>query len=131
MALQCSVRSAFSCPFRAFAQKNLITSAAWLDAGELWDLQVSAEQELPGEERASLFYRPEYERMNWGGRTLHLFWFRDRNGRRTHQMIRRHDPRVPAREVKADLVRLSRSQFEAKYAPFRLATTPESGDVSS
>jgi hypothetical protein len=94
---------------------------------------VSAEHEPPGaaQEQASLFYRPEYERLVWGGRTLHLFWFRDRNGRRTHQMVLRHDPREPARVVKADLARLSKSQFEAKYAAFRLATTPESGDVSS
>jgi hypothetical protein len=80
------------------------------------------------DEKAADFYRPEYERLRWGERTLHLFWFRDRDGRRTHQMILRDDVRQPAMEVKADLARLSKVDFEAKYAPFRLRNSPESGD---
>lgn len=84
----------------------------------------------PAAERAALFYRPEYERLRWGGRTLHLFWFRDRNGQKTHQMVLRTDPREPAREVRADLARLSKAEFEAKYAAYRLGAPPEPGDLS-
>jgi hypothetical protein len=85
----------------------------------------------PEEERAATYYRPEYERLRWGERTLHLFWIRDRNGRRTHQMVLRQDPREPAREVRADLARLSKAEFEAKYAAYRLDARPESGDPPS
>jgi hypothetical protein len=90
-----------------------------------------AEREAPAAEAAALFYRPEYERLRWGTRTLHLFWFRDRNDRRTHQMVLRGDPREPAREVRADLARLSRTEFEAKYAAYRLGAPPERGDPLS
>jgi hypothetical protein len=83
------------------------------------------------EEKAGQYYRPEYEQLRWGGRMLHLFWIRDRDGRRTHQMILREDPRQPARDVKADLAQLSKAEFEAKYAPYRLGTPPESGDPPS
>jgi hypothetical protein len=79
-------------------------------------------------EKAALFYRPEYERLRWGTRTLHLFWFRDRDGRRTHQMILRNDPREPARAVRADLARLTKAEFEAKYAAYRLGAPLEPGD---
>ena len=78
------------------------------------------EPTAPGTESAAQFYRPEYERLRWGPRTLHIFWFRDRDGRRTHQIVLRTDPREPAREVRADLARLSKAEFEAKYAPYRL-----------
>jgi hypothetical protein len=81
--------------------------------------------------RATAFYRPEYERLRWGHRTLHLFWFRDRDGRKTHQMVLRVDPREPAREVRADLARLSKAEFEAKYAAYRLGAPSEPGDLSS
>lgn len=77
---------------------------------------------------ADHFYRPEYERLAWGGRVLHIFWFRDRDGRRTHQMILRTDPREPAREVRRDLARLTKLEFETKYASYRLHTPPEAGD---
>jgi len=80
-------------------------------------------------ENAAVFYRPEYERLRWGTRTLHIFWFRDRDGRRTHQIVLRTDPRQPAREVRADLTRLSRAEFEAKYAAYRLGAPPEPGDL--
>jgi hypothetical protein len=89
------------------------------------------EGEAPVAEAAVVFYRPEYERLRWGSRTLHLFWFRDRNGRRTHQMVLRADPREPAREVRADLARLSKTEFEAKYAAYRLGAPPERGDALS
>jgi hypothetical protein len=79
-------------------------------------------------DNAALFYRPEYERLRWGTRTLHLFWFRDRDGRRTHQMLLRTDPREPARAVRADLARLTKAEFEAKYAAYRLGAAPEPGD---
>jgi hypothetical protein len=94
-------------------------------------LSPRAERERPAAEAAALFYRPEYERLRWGTRTLHLFWLRDRNGRRTHQMVLRADPREPAREVRADLARLSRTEFEAKYAAYRLSAPPERGDPQS
>ena len=86
------------------------------------------EREAPAAEGAGLFYRPEYERWRWGPRTLHLFWFRDRNGRRTHQIVLRTDPREPARAVRADLARLSKAEFETKYAAYRLGAAPEPGD---
>src|SRR4051794_31384169 len=76
------------------------------------------EPEARENEKAALFYRPEYERLRWGVRTLHLFWLRDRDGRRTHQMILREDPRAPAQKVKADLSQLSKAEFEARYAPY-------------
>ena len=82
-------------------------------------------------ERAALFYRPEYERLRWGPRTLHLFWFRDRNGQKTHQMVLRTDPREPARAVRADLARLSKAEFEIKYAAYRLGAPSEPGELSS
>ncbi len=82
-------------------------------------------------ERAAKFYRPEYERLRWGPRTLHLFWFCDRNGRKTHQIVLRTDPREPAREVRADLARLSKTEFEATYAAYRLGAPPEPGDPLS
>jgi hypothetical protein len=82
--------------------------------------ETNPQTEVAGEESAAIFYRPEYERLRWGARTLHLFWLRDRDGRRTHQMILRTDPREPARAVRADLARLSKAEFEAKYAPHRL-----------
>jgi hypothetical protein len=82
------------------------------------------------EKRAALFYRPEYERLRWGRRTLHLFWFRDRNGRKTHQIVLRTDPREPARAVRADLERLTKAEFEATYAPYRLRA-PEAGDSTT
>jgi hypothetical protein len=85
----------------------------------------------PCEERAATYYRPEYERLRWGGRTLHLFWFRDRNGRRTHQMVLRQDPREPARDVRADLAQLSKGEFEARYAAYRLDASRESGEAQS
>ena len=91
-------------------------------------MRPGAEREATAVETAALFYRPEYERLRWGTRTLHLFWFRDRDGRRTHQMVLRADPREPAREVRADLARLSRTEFEAKYAPYRLAGPAGPGD---
>ena len=91
-------------------------------------MEPRPERERGVEERAEQYYRPEYEQLRWGGRTLHLFWFRDRDGRRTHQMILREDPRQPAREVKADLAQLSKAEFEARYAPYRLSTPLESGD---
>jgi hypothetical protein len=90
-----------------------------------------AEREAPVAEAAAGFYRPEYERLRWGSRTLHLFWFRDRDGRRTHQMVLRTDPREPAREVRADLARLSKTEFEVKYAAYRLGAPPERGDTLS
>lgn len=90
-----------------------------------------AERAATAAETAALFYRPEYERLRWGRRTLHLFWFRDRNGRRTHQIVLRLDPRAPAREVRSDLARLSRAEFEAKYAAYRLGAPPEPGDLFS
>ncbi len=89
------------------------------------------EPEGTAQERASFYYRPEYERLRWGGRTLHIFWFRDRNDRRTHQMILRTDPREPARAVRADLAQLSKTEFELKYAPYRLEQLPGTGDRSS
>ena len=91
-------------------------------------MRPGAEREATAAEAAALFYRPEYERLRWGTRTLHLFWFRDRNGRRTHQMVLRVDPREPAREVRADLAGLSRTEFEAKYAPYRLGGPAGPGD---
>ena len=87
--------------------------------------------DLPLAESAGSFYRPEYERLRWGTRTLHLFWLRDRDGRRTHQMILRTDPREPARAVRADLAHLTRAEFEAKYAAYRLGAPAEPGEPSS
>src|SRR5437870_31780 len=52
-------------------------------------------------ENAAVFYRPEYERLRSGTRTFHIFWVRDRVGRRTHPLVLRTDPRQPAREVRA------------------------------
>jgi hypothetical protein len=86
-----------------------------------------SEPEAVGADRAALFYRPEYERLRWGWRTLHLFWFRDRNGRKTHQIVLQTDPREPARAVRADLNRLTKAEFEAKYASYRLGA-PGAGD---
>jgi hypothetical protein len=83
------------------------------------------------EDRAATYYRPEYERLRWGSRTLHLFWFRDRNGRRTHQMVLRQDPREPARVVRADLAQLSKGEFEARYAAYRLDDSRDSGEAPS
>src|SRR4051795_4315108 len=89
------------------------------------------EPEAVSDEKAALFYRPEYERLRWGHRTLHLFWLRDRDGRRTHQMILREDPREPAQKVKADLSQLSKAEFEARYAPYRLGAPSDAGDPLS
>ncbi len=71
---------------------------------------------------AKEWYRPVYERKEWGGRVVHIFWIIDRNEDRAFQinLPGEMDYRDRAVQVKQDLSTLSRAQFDRKYGRYRL-----------
>lgn len=70
---------------------------------------------------AGNYFRPQYERKTWGSSFVHIFWILDPQGRKVFSMnlAADQDYRARAQDVKRDLARLTRDQFERKYARHR------------
>lgn len=86
-----------------------------------------------GDDVAANYYRPRYERLTWAGEHVHIFWLHDRDDARTH-MFRYPAPvdyRRHAQRLKHDLATMSRTQFERRYAGYRLERDGTDADAGA
>ncbi|MBI3911286.1 MAG: hypothetical protein HY320_10180 [Armatimonadetes bacterium] len=83
----------------------------------------SPTREAPtGEQSAAAYYQPRYERLPVGASYVHVFWLHDGNDQRVFRFnLPAHvDYRERAARLKQALASLTKSEFDRKYARYRI-----------